>query len=85
MTIDRIMNDYHLDKIDILKVDIEGADKEVFSNALSWIEKVDALIIELHERMKTGYAIAVFTVAQMVLIMNGLRARTYICQEKITC
>jgi FkbM family methyltransferase len=41
MTIDRIMNDYHLDKIDILKVDIEGADKEVFSNALSWIEKVE--------------------------------------------
>lgn len=54
MSIDRIMNDYHLDKIDILKVDIEGAEKEVFSNALSWIEKVDALIIELHERMKTG-------------------------------
>lgn len=54
MTIDKIINDYNLDKIDILKIDIEGAEKEVFSNASSWIEKVDAIIVELHERMKAG-------------------------------
>ncbi len=54
MTVDRIMNDYGLDRINILKIDIEGAEKEVFSNASSWIEKVDAIIVELHERMKTG-------------------------------
>lgn len=54
MTVDKIMKEYHLDKIDILKVDIEGAEKEVFGNTLPWIEKVDALIIELHERMKSG-------------------------------
>jgi hypothetical protein len=54
MTVDKIMNDYNLEKIDILKIDIEGAEKEVFSNASSWIEKVDAIIVELHERRKTG-------------------------------
>jgi len=54
MTIDKIIDDYELDKIDILKVDIEGAEREVFGDTLSWIEKVDALIIELHERMKPG-------------------------------
>jgi len=54
MTIDRIMNDHGLKKIDILKIDIEGAEKEVFSNTASWIGKVDAIIIELHERMKPG-------------------------------
>lgn len=54
MTIDKIMKNYSLSKIDILKVDIEGAEKEVFSDTLSWIEKVDSIIIELHERMKKG-------------------------------
>jgi len=54
MTIDKIMNDYDLKKIDILKIDIEGAEKEVFDDTSSWIEKVDSLIVELHERIKAG-------------------------------
>jgi FkbM family methyltransferase len=53
-TIDKIMQDYSLTKIDILKIDIEGAEKEVFSDTSSWIGKVDAVIIELHERFKPG-------------------------------
>lgn len=52
--IDRIMEDYEIDKIDILKIDIEGAEKEVFSDASSWIGKVDSIIVELHERIKAG-------------------------------
>jgi len=54
MTVDKIMQDYNLEKIDILKIDIEGAEKEVFGDTSSWIEKVDSLIVELHERMKEG-------------------------------
>ena len=54
LTIDKLMMDYSLERIDILKIDIEGAEREVFSNTLAWIEKVDSLIVELHERMKVG-------------------------------
>jgi FkbM family methyltransferase len=54
LTVNKIMQDYNLTKIDILKMDIEGAEKEVFSNTSSWIENVDSIIIELHERMKVG-------------------------------
>jgi FkbM family methyltransferase len=54
MTIDKLMKDYSLTKIDILKVDIEGAEREVFSDTSSWIEKIDSIIIELHERFKAG-------------------------------
>jgi FkbM family methyltransferase len=36
-------------RISILKIDIEGAEAAVFSGAdLSWLDKVDALVIELH-------------------------------------
>lgn len=54
MTVDKIIRDYNLERIDVLKIDIEGAEKEVFSDTSAWIECVDSIIIELHERMKPG-------------------------------
>ena len=46
--------DIILDHVDFLKIDIEGAEREVFSDTSSWIEKVDSIIIELHEHLKAG-------------------------------
>ncbi len=54
LTIARIMSMNNLEQIDILKIDIEGAEKEVFTDSSHWIEKINILIIELHETMKTG-------------------------------
>jgi FkbM family methyltransferase len=54
MTIDKIISDYNIEEIDILKIDIEGSEKEVFSDTTLWIDKVNVLIVELHERMKSG-------------------------------
>jgi FkbM family methyltransferase len=54
LTVDCILEDFGLERIDILKVDIEGAEREVFAESASWIGKVDVLIVELHERLKPG-------------------------------
>jgi len=54
LTIDKIMEEYRLASIDILKIDIQGAEKEVFRDTSSWIGKVRALIIELHEYNRPG-------------------------------
>jgi FkbM family methyltransferase len=54
ITIDEIINEFHIDSVDILKIDIEGSEKEVFESCKSWINKVKCIIIELHERMKKG-------------------------------
>ena len=54
MTVDTIMREHGIERIDILKIDIEGAEREVFRDPSSWLGKVDALIVELHERMKSG-------------------------------
>lgn len=41
--------------IDILKMDIEGSEKEVFEmNSEEWLGKIKVLIIEIHEGMKPG-------------------------------
>ena len=48
------MRDFGLAHIDILKVDIEGAEKEVFSDTSKWIDRVGSLIVETHDHMKPG-------------------------------
>lgn len=54
VTIDTLMREHGLDRIDILKIDIEGSEKEVFESGRSWIDRVDVLIVELHDRWKSG-------------------------------
>jgi FkbM family methyltransferase len=54
MTVDKIMRDHGLDFIDVLKVDIEGAEKEIFADPSEWINKVGIIIIELHENWDLG-------------------------------
>ena len=54
ITIEELMEQYELPFIDILKMDIEGAEKEVFSNPPHWLEKVGMIAIELHDKLKTG-------------------------------
>jgi len=53
-TVEKVVYDHGLDKIDLFKIDIEGAEKEVFRDSSAWIEKVDAIIIELHEHLQPG-------------------------------
>jgi FkbM family methyltransferase len=54
LTIDSLMRDYKLEHIDVLKVDIEGAEREVFRKPGAWLEQTDFIIAELHERLKVG-------------------------------
>lgn len=54
MTVDMILEDYGVRQISILKMDIEGAELEVFRGSSSWIDRIDSLIVELHERTKPG-------------------------------
>lgn len=56
-----IMKRYGFDSIDILKIDIEGSEKEVFEeNYESWLPKTKMLLIEIHDFMKDGCATSIF-------------------------
>jgi FkbM family methyltransferase len=54
ITLSDVIRDYKIHRIDLLKLDIEGSEKEVFSDCDSWIEQVDSILMELHDRFKTG-------------------------------
>ena len=54
VSMNQLMKDFKLSKIDLLKIDIEGAEKEVMANSQGWINAVGAVAIELHDRFRTG-------------------------------
>jgi FkbM family methyltransferase len=54
VTIDDIMEASKIPFIDLLKLDIEGAEKEVFQNSSRWIGKVGAVMVELHDHIRPG-------------------------------
>jgi len=49
LTVSDIINENDWGHIDILKMDIEGAEVEVLSESRSWIEKIGLMITELHD------------------------------------
>lgn len=54
ITIKSIMEKYHIDSIDLLKMDIEGSEKNVLEHSSTWIDSVAVMTIELHERICLG-------------------------------
>jgi FkbM family methyltransferase len=53
-TVPSMMNRYGLDFVDILKLDIEGAEYEVLCTAPEWTERVGIIAIETHDRFRPG-------------------------------
>lgn len=58
VTMRTLMAESSIDSIDLLKVDIEGAETEVFQKS-EWMHQVDCFVIELHDRFKPGCSAAV--------------------------
>lgn len=55
VTVSQLMSAFDMPIIDILKIDIEGAEKNVFSSGIdAWLPKVRLMAIELHDRMVPG-------------------------------
>jgi FkbM family methyltransferase len=53
LTITTLMHEVGIDGIDLLKIDIEGAEIEVFESC-TWLTKVQVIAIELHDRVRAG-------------------------------
>ncbi len=48
-TVSSLMDQYSIPRIDILKMDIEGAEEAIFAaNPATWLNRVDLLIVEIH-------------------------------------
>lgn len=55
-TLSKIVAENNIEQIDLLKIDIEGSEKEVFGaeNVDEWLSKVKVLAIVLHDELRAG-------------------------------
>jgi len=63
LTLTTLMREVGIEAVDILKIDVEGAEREIFSHC-DWMDKVRLLAIELHDRDCPGCSDAVDAVAR---------------------
>jgi len=62
ITIEEILKKSGYNTIDILKLDIEGSEKQLFSkNYQTWLEKVNIIVLELHDRIVDGCTKSVYS------------------------
>lgn len=55
VTVQDILLEYGRDRIDLLKMDIEGAELDIFTHHYqSWIDRVQVIFVELHDRFRLG-------------------------------
>lgn len=71
-SINNLCDEFQISSIDILKLDIEGSEKEVFENSFNWIQKTNIIIVEMHENIRKGAEQAVF---------NALKSWNYTFQN----
>lgn len=55
ISINTLMNQFDLQKIDLLKIDIEGAEFDLFKHEpLNWLQNIGAIMIETHDKKQAG-------------------------------
>ncbi len=49
ISVNSLLELYGIQKIDLIKIDIEGSEKDILQKNTEWLEKTDVIIIELHK------------------------------------
>jgi len=55
-TIAQLIERLKCERLDLLKMDVEGAEAAIFRNDATWLDQVRMLIVELHDRIVPGCA-----------------------------
>jgi len=80
ITIADIMKRYNRESIDILKVDIEGSELELFSNNYEyWLPRTKAIMIETHDQMRKGCSQSLFRAIANFNYSISHRGNTLVC------
>jgi FkbM family methyltransferase len=62
ITVDEILGRFGARQIDLLKLDIEGAELDLFSRGGDgWMDRVRCIVIELHDRLRAGSSRAFYS------------------------
>jgi len=59
-TVNQLIDHIGCDRLDLLKMDVEGAEAEIFLDAAEWLDRVNVMVVELHDRLVPGCAEALY-------------------------
>jgi FkbM family methyltransferase len=55
ISMDQLIKNHNIELIDLLKIDIEGSEHELFENNYeNWLPRVKTIVIELHDQMRAN-------------------------------
>jgi len=62
ISVNDIFGKLGVDRIDLLKLDIEGSEPELFfADSTTWLDRVGFIVIELHDRLRPWCAEAFYS------------------------
>jgi len=67
ITLDRLCKKYKINKIDLLKIDVEGSELDILKSSKNILSKIDKAIIEYHEAQKT------ITGVKKIMVKNNFK------------
>ncbi len=78
LTLNSLMEDRGWAFVHLLKIDIEGAEKEVFENCSAWIDRVGVIMAELHDNIRPGCSVA-FNAAVHGFVEKSSKGEISVC------
>ena len=82
LTILGLYKKYNIEKVDLFKMDIEGAEKDIFEENEDWIYPIRMLIIELHDRIHAGCNKSVFKRIENIFEYGWIGGENYFFAKK---
>lgn len=83
VTVIDLMEQFKIDEISILKLDIEGSEKEIFQfGSEKWLPLCKIVITELHDWMKAGTSKVFFSEMAKYNWMTYVKGENIICLQK---
>lgn len=82
VSIDDLVEQYRLNEIDLLKIDIEGAEKELFgSNFDGWLPKTKLIAIEVHDHLRDGISRTLIKALAKYDFSMGSFGEGFVCER----
>ena len=73
-TIDSIFEKYHLETVDYLKMDIEGAEMVVLQGVMKWAKCIRSMKVEIHPQFNPAFTI---DICREILESNGFKCKVH--------
>lgn len=85
ITVNELLNDKRNENLHpfLIKIDIEGHEKDLFNSNTEWFDKFDIIIIELHDWMMPGKSVSKGYLNSIVKSMNNNKRDTIISGENL--